>query len=57
MEISDLTMYRAIGKRGHPSPENREWVEHKKKQKEEEEEKNSIWKQRERNHMENLLRA
>jgi hypothetical protein len=33
MEISDLTMYRAIGKRGHPSPENREWVEHEKETK------------------------
>jgi hypothetical protein len=33
MEISDLTKYRAIGKRGHPSPENREWVEHEKETK------------------------
>jgi hypothetical protein len=33
MEISDLTMYKAIGKRGHPSLENREWVEHEKETK------------------------
>jgi hypothetical protein len=33
MEISDLKMYQAIGKRGHPSLENREWVEHEKETK------------------------
>jgi hypothetical protein len=33
MEISDLTMYQAIGKRGHPSLENREWVGHEKETK------------------------
>jgi hypothetical protein len=33
MEISDLAMYQARGKRGHRSLENREWVEHEKETK------------------------